>query len=55
MPQPSDEITEPTPEEIEEILRLFGGIARPIVRTPEEAAYLEWHMAYVEREGHQPP
>lgn len=46
--------TDPTLEQWEEIRLLFGSPAPPIVRTQEDEAYLDWHIAYVEREGHQP-
>jgi hypothetical protein len=41
-------------EEMTELIALFGPPARPIERTPEMEAYLDWHLAYVEKHGHQP-
>lgn len=48
------ETIDPPLEQWEEIRLLFGFLAPPIVMTPEDQAYLDWHIAYVEREGHQP-
>jgi hypothetical protein len=43
-----------TPEELDELTAIFGPPAPPIERTPEMEAYINWHLAYVERYGHQP-